>query len=137
MSELKPKNKRKNKSAILTERQAEQAEAILDGTTRQAPSNQNVAAVVAAARAGLSESAQIRRTDMLEVMQDAIQMARMAGEPLTMIAGAREIAKMLGFYEPEKKQIELSMSQERTRDKYAALSDEELLNIIEGECTDV
>ena len=137
MSELKPKNKRKNKSAILTERQADQAEAILDGTTRQAPSNQNVAAVVAAARAGLSESAQIRRTDMLEVMQDAIQMARMAGEPLTMIAGAREIAKMLGFYEPEKKQIELSMSQERTRDKYAALSDEELLNIIEGECTDV
>jgi hypothetical protein len=137
MSELKPKNKRKNKSAILTERQAEQAEAILDGTTRQAPSNQNVAAVVAAARAGLSESAQIRRTDMLEVIQDAIQMARMAGEPLTMIAGAREIAKMLGFYEPEKKQIELSMSQERTRDKYAALSDEELLNIIEGECTDV
>lgn len=137
MSELKPKNKRKNKSAILTERQADQAEAILDGTTRQAPSNQNVAAVVAAARAGLSESAQIRRTDMLEVIQDAIQMARMAGEPLTMIAGAREIAKMLGFYEPEKKQIELSMSQERTRDKYAALSDEELLNIIEGECTDV
>jgi len=140
---------RKKSTIILTEKQAVFVEAILDGkpngkamaeagysptqpatTVLRSP---DVAFALETARSELSSAVQIKRGDMIQVLVEAIDMSRMMADPMGMIAGAREVGKMLGLYEPEKKSIELTTNQARLRSMYEALSDEELLNIIEGE----
>ena len=131
----------------LTEKQEAYVEAILDGQPKgqaakaagyASPPNviersDDVAHALHFARAELSNATQVKRADMIEVMLDAIAMARMIADPAQMIAGAREVSKVLGFYEPEKKIIELSGNQQRVQQQFAQLSDQELLEIIEGE----
>lgn len=140
----------RKKSEILTPKQAVFVEAILDGmpngkamaeagysptkpatTVLRAP---DVAFALSQARNELSSASQIKRADMIEVMVEAIDMARMLADPMGMIAGAREVGKMLGLYEPEKKTIDLTVNQARLRSQYESMTDEDLLAIIEGEC---
>ena len=137
------------KKSILTEKQAIFVEAILDGTpnmkamaeagyspTQSATTvlrSADVAFALQQARSELSSAVQIKRADMVAGLIESIDMARMMAEPMTMIAGWREIGKALGLYEPEKKSIDLTVNQARLRSQYEALSDEELLGIIEGE----
>jgi hypothetical protein len=47
-----------------------------------------------------------------------------------MIAGYRELAKMLGFYAPEVKHVELTAGQAAVKGNFAAMSDEQLLALI-------
>ena len=76
--------------------------------------------------------------DMVAVMLDAIDMARLLADPQAMIKGASELSKMLGFYEPEVKKVELTAPQMRNRTRLMAMSDEDLLRLIdEGEVMDV
>lgn len=131
----------------LNERQDAYVEAVLDGTPKTKAAkdagytampatiekSDDVANALHFARSELSSALQVKRADMIEVMLDAIGMARTMGDPTAMIAGAREVAKVLGFYEPEKKIIELTGNQERVQQQFAQLTDQELLEIIEGE----
>jgi len=131
----------------LTEKQDAYVEAVLDGEPKSkaakaagyaAPPavierSDDVAHALHFARSELSSATQVRRADMIEVMLDAIQIARTMADPTAMIAGAREISKVLGFYEPEKKIIELTGNQQRVQQQFSQLSDQELLEIIEGE----
>lgn len=84
------------------------------------------------ARAELSDATQIKRADVVEMLQEAYHLARSAAEPASMVSAAREIGKMLGFYEPETIKVNLSMDQARLQDKFAVMSDEELLQIAQG-----
>lgn len=138
-----------HKKSVLTEKQDAFVNGLLDGKSKSkaaanagyassaagalAIQSQDVQEALIRARAELTDVLQVRRVDMIEVIVDAISMARLQGDPANMINGAREISKMLGFYEPEKKVIELTGSQEQIKKKYEQLSDEELLAIIEGE----
>lgn len=141
------------KKSILTEKQAALVEGLLDGKSQReavidagysdktAPSNMMestaVREEVARARAELSSAAQITRLTVVQTLQEAVEMARMMADPGNMIAGAREIGKMLGLYEPEKKSIDLTLNQNRIRSQYERLTDQELLEVIEGEATRV
>lgn len=136
------------KKSILTERQEAFVESVLDGKLPahaavdagyssptsgsqviQAP---DVRAAIAEARSELSSAAQIKRADMVGVLVEAIDMARMMSDPMGMIAGAREVGKMLGLYAPEEKKIDLSVNQARLRTQFEGMSDQELLDVIEG-----
>lgn len=59
-------------------------------------------------------------------------MARSQSNPGAMIAGLVQVAKLCGFYEPEKVNLTLSADGKRLSAKFAAMSDDELLAIIEG-----
>jgi phage terminase small subunit len=72
----------------------------------------------------------IRRDDVLEGLQEAVQQAREQRIPMGMIAGYRELAKMLGFYSVETKRVELSAVQAAVKGNFAAMSDEQLLALI-------
>lgn len=51
-----------------------------------------------------------------------------------MIAGARELGRLLGFYEPETQRVELSVNGGRgLAARYQSLSDEQLAAIIDGQ----
>lgn len=79
----------------------------------------------------------LTREQVLQGMMDAIDDAKTLSEPLTQIAGWREIAKICGFYAPEIKKVELSATGKQAVDRLRALSDEELLQIAEGDVIDV
>ena len=157
MPETTPKHSRK-KSAVtgLTETGYLVAEAVLDGKnfTEAAkiagctPSNvstlvrtsKDVKAYLEAHRSELRNAAQIKRGDIIAGIMEAIDVARLAADPSSMIRGWAEIGKMLGLYAAEKKELVVTDAQRRIQNKFEVMSDEELLayaegKIIDGECS--
>lgn len=87
---------------------------------------------LASARQEISDTTTIRRLDVLNVFLDAIEMARTLADPANMINGADKVAKMMGYYAPETKRIELSMDQKVLDSKLKQLSDAELMELAAG-----
>ena len=82
------------------------------------------------------------RKKVMDGFLEAIEIAKIQAQPGDMISGWREIAKMCGYYAPEVKKIDISISAKRVIDQMETLSDEDLLKmveesaeIIEGEAT--
>lgn len=122
--------------SVLTQRQTEVAEQLLDGEKPPIGSTMAKRPLVAQymqdKRNELSDALQIRRADVVEGIKDAIEMARISADPMAMIRGWSEIAKILGLNAPEVKKLEISVGARNTLTKYASLSDEELIAIVEG-----
>lgn len=74
-------------------------------------------------------AAQLSRAKVMEMLKDAYDHAKMIDEPATMVAAARELGKMAGYYEPEKKVIAVVGG--KVAEQMLRMSDEELLKIIE------
>ncbi len=76
------------------------------------------------------DDAEPGRAEVLEGFQEAIELARLRADPSAMIAGWREIAKMCGYYAPERKQVELSTAGSALRTQYEEMTDADLANVI-------
>lgn len=64
----------------------------------------------------------------------AIEQAKLAGEPSSVIAGWREVGRMMGYYTPEVRRVEVSTAAAAVeRGKLELLSDEALMAIVEGQ----
>jgi len=72
----------------------------------------------------------LRREDVLAALLEAVDQARAQSNPMAMIAGLREIGKMLGFYAPETKRVEVSAAGQSDLSRMNQMSDAELLAII-------
>jgi len=137
------------KAPDLTERQARFVqEYLVDGNGTQAAiragygaAGARVAAHRAITNVAVQEALQARqrvdaarlalqREDVLAGLLEAIEQARGQRNPMAMISGLREIGKMLGFYAPEVKRVEVSADGEVEVDRLARLSDAELLAIV-------
>ena len=128
----------------MTPKQKAFAEAKLDGASNHAankiagyastnpPKSKEVAEYVAQARQELQSTTQIKRAEVLEMLVRSYELAELAGEPATMVSAAREIGKMLGYYEPETIKLELTNDQARLKSKFTSMSEAELLEIAEG-----
>lgn len=57
-------------------------------------------------------------------------MAREQRNPMGMIRGWSELARMLGFYQPEVRRVELDVGQQGTLQRMEAMSDQQLLTLI-------
>lgn len=97
---------------------------------------------LARVRAEMAADANITREDVVAMLVDAADMARMMSDPTAMIAAAREIGKILGHYAPEIKKIVRGMDQGEVKKAIEGMSDEELLKlanarvkVIDGEST--
>lgn len=139
------------KKSRITERKEKLAEAILDGKSipeaskeagyanpsgaYQALSCTELQQHLKEARTRLVEAADLKRIDIVDGILEAIELARLATDPGSMIRGYAEIAKMLGFYEPEKKIVELTANQGRIRQKFEIMTDEELLKLVNSDVT--
>lgn len=87
---------------------------------------------LAAARAELTEISTIRRVDVLNIFIEAIDMARTLADPAQMINGADKVAKMMGYYEPERIKLEVEGNAQALANKFKQLTDAELLEIASG-----
>lgn len=78
----------------------------------------------------------IKRLDVLNVFMEAIDMARTLADPAQMINGAKEVGKMMGFYEPETIKIETQLKdgdgKAAMASKIKGMTDEQLLEIAFG-----
>jgi phage terminase small subunit len=80
----------------------------------------------------VAKQLQITREGVLKELQGAIAIAKEKGDVHAMIAGWREVAKICGFYAPERKEISVSASAQRVIEHLETLSDAELLQIAEN-----
>jgi phage terminase small subunit len=83
------------------------------------------------ARSELTDITTLKRLDVLNIFIEAISMARTMSDPAQMINGAKEVGKMMGFYEPEIIKLETASSNVLAS-KFKALTDAELLEIAAG-----
>lgn len=74
------------------------------------------------------EAAQMTRKRVMDMMVEAYDCAKMMSEPSSMVAAARELGKMCGYYEPEKKIIRIEGAS--LIDQLDRLSDEELEKLL-------
>ena len=97
--------------------------------------SESVQVALRQARDELSSAAQISRADVLDGFMEAINLSRLSADPQAMIKGWTEVGKMLGYYAPEVKKLEITDNQKRLQSKFEAMSDEDLMKVIEGEAS--
>ena len=98
-------------------------------TAHRLLTNANVRAALADLQRDAANEASLTRQDAISGLQAAIALAQQQGNPAAMIAGWREIGRMLGFYEPSTCRIESTDRMVELMAKFEAMSDDELLQI--------
>lgn len=78
------------------------------------------------------EENQMSRKRVMDGMLESIEMAKLMSEPSSMIAGWREIGKICGYYAPVEHKVKVDVTGNIMLDKLNAMSDAELLKIING-----
>jgi phage terminase small subunit len=77
-----------------------------------------------------SERLGVFRDRVVNGLMEAINLAREQHNPMAMIRGWAEIGKMMGFYAPETKRVELSAAGVGAMGRLAQMTDAELLALI-------
>ena len=93
----------------------------------------NILALYNEEKAKYEEAAQMTRQRVMDGLLEAVEMAKLMAEPATMVSGWREIGKMCGFYEPTKTKVEVSVQGQVLIQRLNSMSDEELLQLAEGD----
>ncbi len=75
--------------------------------------------------------ADVSRKKVMDGFLEAIDMAKMQADSGNMIAGWREIGRMCGYYAPEVKKVDITVTAKRIVDKLETLSDSDLLQMVE------
>lgn len=88
----------------------------------------NVAKALKEQQAAYALASEMSKKDVMDMLKEAYDMAKLMSEPSSMVAAAREIGKMCGYYEPKK--IDLTVST-TGRKKIELLTDEELFKLME------
>lgn len=81
------------------------------------------------------EASQMTRKRVMDGLLDGIEMAKLAGEPASVISGWREIGKLCGYYEPRKVSVDVNVHN-ATLQQMNRLSDAELLRVIQQGVSD-
>lgn len=72
----------------------------------------------------------VNRDRAIAGLLEAIEQARVQSNPLAMIRGWAEVGRMMGYYAPETKRVEVTAVTSRVLADYAAMSDAQLLALI-------
>lgn len=86
--------------------------------------------LIAAERKKYEVAAQMTKVRVMEMHVEAFDMAKLMSEPSSMVAAAREIGKLCGYYEPAKYQVDVTVNGQITMERLNTLSDAELLKLI-------
>ena len=90
----------------------------------------HIQAVLQAKQGALAEELRITCQGVVQGLLEAVDMGRVQQNPGAMVGALREIAKMLGFYAPAVKRVELSSPQPGTYQHLALWTDAQLLDAI-------
>lgn len=90
----------------------------------------DIQAVLQTRQADMAKELQITRQGVIRGLLDAVDMGRVQQNPAAMVGALREVAKILGFFAPEVKRVELSATQSRIYQDFAGWSDAQLVDAI-------
>jgi phage terminase small subunit len=90
----------------------------------------NVLALYHQIKAKYEEASQMTRQKVMDGLLEAVEMAKLMAEPMTMIAGWREVGKMCGYYAPVEHKIKVDVTGNIVVDRLNSMSDAELLKVI-------
>lgn len=121
-----------------------EASAILAGYSagqdagKQVEEQPSVAAELGRIRAMMSVDSGVTKEDIVKMLQEAAILAKFQGDATGLVAAARELGKMLGFYAPEVKKTLIGVDKETLKRALADMTDEELYRVaharpLEGE----
>lgn len=74
----------------------------------------------------------LQRENVLNGLLEAIDHAREQSNPMAMIRGWAEIAKMMGFNAPERVKVDMSVKEQLEMKRLNTMSDQQLLAMIEA-----
>lgn len=74
----------------------------------------------------------VTREEVIRGFQEAFDMAKEERAPAAMVAAARELGKMLGFYAPARIEAEVGIKALACRGRLEGMTDDELLGLIEA-----
>lgn len=94
----------------------------------------NIQRALAVEREAYAKASELTKRDVMMMLKDAYDMAKLMAEPASMVSAAREIGKMSGYYEPKKVEVSLTSG---TRQKVEQLSNEQLYKMIEEATAEV
>lgn len=94
----------------------------------------NVQAAIQARQGVDSQRLGLDRQAVIQGLLEAVQMARDRREPAAMISAWRELGRLMGYYAPERRQIEATavVGEVKLMAQMTAMSDAELMAVIEG-----
>lgn len=93
-------------------------------------------------RAETAANSGITKEDVVQMLIAAADMAKVMADPQGLVAAARELGKMLGFYAPEVKKVTHGLDKNSLRAVLDEMTDEDLIRLsnaraIEGEAVKV
>lgn len=92
----------------------------------------NILALKAKYQAEFEAASMMTKKKVMDMHLEAFEMAKLMAEPATMVSAAREVGKLCGYYEPQKVQVDLNVTQNVLMGRVNQLSDAELIKIIES-----
>lgn len=95
-------------------------------TAIQMLSHPGITNAVKARQAEFQVVSQVTKKMVIDGFLEAIEMAKMKEEPMTAVAGWREIGRMCGMYEPQRTEVTVNTTGKALTDKLATMSDAEL-----------
>jgi len=78
----------------------------------------------------------VTREKVTGMVMEAFDIAKMLGDPASMLRGTAELNKMNGFYEPERREIHVSAHVLETTKQIQIMSDDELFKIADNSIID-
>ena len=92
--------------------------------------------LVAIERDKNADAVGITRQKVMDGLLEAVAMSKLVSDPHALIKAWREIGLMCGYYAPEIKRIDISITAKRAISQLEQLTDEELLVLAEKDITD-
>lgn len=91
----------------------------------------NIKALVAEERAKFEEEAGLTRRKVQDMLIEAYDVAKLMSEPSSMVAAARELGRMAGYYEAKKTTVDINVRTGGMLQNLSTASDEVLIAMIE------
>ena len=98
--------------------------------------NAKVSAALALRERQMQQALDVNRETVIQGLLKAISTAKEQQNPSAMISGWTALAKLCGFYAPERHKIEMSVGDSAELQRFERMSDGELLKIMHGELTE-
>ena len=95
--------------------------------------NDNVQKALQARQSADATKLSIQRNDVLQSLLKAYNMALEQCNPAAMVSAARECGRLMGYYAPERQQVEvMNESKTASQERLKRMSDAELMTMISG-----
>lgn len=90
----------------------------------------DVQAVLQARQAEVAKGLHITRQGVIQGLLEAVDMGREQRNPAAMVSALREMGRMLGFYAPETKRVDLAAGRGALHGHFSDMNDEQLLALM-------